>query len=82
VGLSNGPDDGLDRCLVARHPGKGAVEIDDMQQFPPLLLPDAGLSGRGVVVDGILLHQPLLQTDAAAFLQIDGGYDEHANLSF
>ena len=64
--LDGGPDR-LDGVEVLRHAGKGAVQVDDMQEFGALRLPVL-CRGRGVVgVDRGLVHEPLFEADAFAF---------------
>ena len=41
-GDGDGPDDRLDGGAVLRLPGKGAVQVDDVQQFRPLRPASAG----------------------------------------
>lgn len=69
--------DRLDRGRVHRLAGEGAVEIDDMQPLEALSLEIGGLGRRIVVEDRGLRHVALLQPDAAAFLQVDRGKEDH-----
>ena len=77
VGMVMRPDDRLDGAAVFRLAGKGAVKVDNMQQFRPLVLPDLCLGAGVVVEDRVPLHQPLLQADTFPFFQINRRYDNH-----
>lgn len=48
-----------------------------MQPPEPLRLEGRGLGGGIVVEDRRLAHVALLETDAAAFLEVDGGKEDH-----
>ena len=67
----------LDRLRIHRLAGEGAVEIDDMQIFEPLLGEGARLR-RGIDVEhGRARHVALLEAHALAVLEVDGGKEDH-----
>ena len=69
--------DAIDRVGIHRPAGEGAVEIDDVQKFEALHLEGARLRRRVAVEDGGARHVALLQAHGQAFLQIDGGEEDH-----
>ena len=75
------PQNRLHRLAVLRFAGKGAVEVDDVQPGEADLHEGARLRRRVVVVDGGVVHLALLQADAFAVLQVDGGEEDHARSS-
>ncbi len=76
----DGLDDRLDGGAVLRLAGKGAVEIDDMQQLRPLLLPArrraAGLSEKTVSFS----ISPCSRRTHLPSFKIDGGDDDHIRI--
>ena len=68
---------GTNRCIVHRFASFGSVEVDQMQTAGPLLLPAAGLRNRVLAEAGHLVVIALMQTNAGAIQQIDGGDDLH-----
>src|SRR5581483_3362064 len=70
-------EDALDGARIHRLAGESAVEIDKVQIFKALLLEQARLLGGIAVEDRGARHVALLQADAGAVLQIDGGKEDH-----
>ena len=67
----------LDGERIHRLAGKGAVEIDDMQIFEPLLSEGTRLR-RGIEVEhGRARHVALFEAHALAVFQVDGGKEDH-----
>ena len=67
----------LDGQRIHRLAGKGAVEIDDVQIFEPLLGEGARLR-RGIEVEhGRARHVALFEAHALAVFQVDGGKENH-----
>ncbi len=62
---------------IDRLAGKGAVEVDHVQIFEALALERQRLRGRIGVEHGRTRHVALLQPDAFAVLQVDGGKKDH-----
>ena len=77
--LPDGFEDALDRGDVHRLAGKGAVEIDHVQMLETLHLERARLRRRIAVKDGGARHVALLQAHGEAFLEVDGGEEDHAS---
>ena len=67
----------LDRGDVHRLAGKGAVEIDDVQMLEALRLEHLRLRRRIAMENGGARHVALLQPHGEAFLQVDGGEQDH-----
>ncbi len=70
-------EDRLDRRAVHRAAGEGAIEIDHVEPLEAGFGEGTGLS-RGVrAKDGGARHLALLEADALAVLQVDGGEQDH-----
>ena len=67
----------LDRLGVDGLAGEGAVEIDDMQIFEPLLGERARLRGGVGVEHRRLRHVAAQEPHAFAVLEVDGGKKDH-----
>ena len=67
----------LDRSGIHRLAGEGAVEIDDVQIFEALRFEGARLRRRIAVEHGRARHVALLEPHGEAFLQVDGGKEDH-----
>ena len=70
-------EDRLHRRAVHGLAREGAVEIDDMQGLEALRLEARSLRGGVIVEDGCLRHVALLQANALAVLEVDGGVKDH-----
>ena len=73
----DGAQDRFDRARIGRPAREGAVEIDDVQPVEAGFREGFRLRRRIVVEDCRLRHVALPQAHAAAFLQIDGGKEDH-----
>ena len=71
------PQDRLDRRVVLRLAGEGAVQVDQVQAARAGLDPLARHGGRVFAEDGGLVHVALLEANAVAVLEIDRGNEEH-----
>ena len=77
--LADHAHDLADRELVARLAGDGAVEVDEVQPLRALLEPVLR-HRRGVLGEhGGRVHVALLQANAVAVLDVDGGDDLHGS---
>ena len=75
--VADGLHDLLDRPLVLRLAGKGAVEIDHMQAARSLRQPVARLLSGRTGEDGYLVHETLFEADALSLFQVNRGNDQH-----
>ena len=75
--LADGLEDSLDRRDVHRLAGKSAVEIDHVQMLEALHLECVRLLRRIAMEHGGARHVALLQPHGEAFLQVDGGKQDH-----
>src|SRR2546426_10184261 len=55
----------------------GAVQVHDVEKLRALLRPMFSRLYRVVKIDGLLIHFPLIKSDATAILDVDGGDNEH-----
>ena len=75
--MADGLEDALDRRDVHRLAGEGAVEIDHVQMLEALRLEGMRLRRRIAMEHGRARHVALLQPHGEAFLQVDGGEQDH-----
>ena len=73
----DGFQNAVDRVAVHRLAGKGAVEIDHVQVLEALHFEFARLRRRIAMENGRARHVALLQPHGEAFLEVDGGEQDH-----
>src|SRR5205814_9787083 len=69
--------DGLDRRLVDRPAGKGAVQVHEVQASRPGVDPASRDRGGVVTEGGGRVHVALLEADALAVFQVNRGDQQH-----
>ena len=74
---ADGFQNAVDRVAVHRLAGEGAVEIDDVQILEALHLEGVRLRRRIAMKNGRARHVALLQPHGEAFLEVDGGEQDH-----
>ncbi len=72
-----GGGDGGDHLAVDRLPGKGAVEVHQVQAAAARVHPAPGHGYRVVGEHRAVFHQALAQAHALAVLEIDRGNNQH-----
>src|SRR5437867_249064 len=70
-------DDLRDERALTRLAGEGAVEVHHVEPLGAELLPPEGDRNRVVGKDGLAIAPTLMQADAPAAAQVDGGDDDH-----
>ena len=68
----------VNRFAIPGFPGKGAIQIDDMNPAAPGVLKQTRLGAGIVIEDRRRIHFALEQPDTLAALQIDRGKQDHA----
>jgi hypothetical protein len=77
----NGRQDRSNRSRIDRPACEGAVEVDQVQVTKALALEGLGL-GRGIIVEhGGRRHVAELQAHALAVFEVDGGKQDHVEVS-
>jgi hypothetical protein len=74
-------EDGLNRSAIDRLAFEGAIEINHVQPFKPLIFEGQGLGGGILIVDRRRGHFAQLEPDALAVFQIDCGKQDHVRAS-
>ena len=77
TGIRTAAEDALDRRGVHRPPGKGAVEIDDMEILEALRREGARLLGRVAMKNRRARHVALFEAHGFTVFQIDRGKEDH-----
>ena len=67
---------------IAARPGKGTIEIDDMQHLRSGISEQLCLRARIIGIDRRTVHIAFGEPHALATLEVDGGKDDHANQAF